>query len=68
METKDFNKILREKNKKYRDVFGYIPCITDYSCTREEYLSALDNAVAQNKELDKFLPKYSNDLDGNVEI
>lgn len=68
METKEFNQILREKNKKYRDVFGYIPCLTDYSCTRDEYLSALDNAVAEKKELDKILPKYSDDFDGNVEI
>lgn len=68
MEIKEFNQILREKNKKYRDIFGYISCITDYSCTREEYLNALDNAVAEKKELDKFLPKYSDDFDGNVEI
>ena len=53
----EFNKSLRELNKAYRDLFGYIPCISDYSCTREEYSNALKRAIDDKKEITEFLTK-----------
>lgn len=60
METKKFNSLLRMKNKKYLELFGYIPCITDYSCDREKYLEALDEAINTRTELKSILPIYDN--------
>jgi len=62
METKEFNTLLRVKNKKYLELFGYIPCITDYSCDRERYLEALDEAINTKKELKAILPIYNNNI------
>ena len=64
METKEFNTLLRVKNKKYLELFGYIPCITDYSCDRERYLEALDEAIRTKKELKTILSIYSNSIVG----
>ncbi|MBO5036023.1 MAG: hypothetical protein J6D42_02975 [Clostridia bacterium] len=66
METKEFNALLRVKNKKYLELFGYIPCITDYSCDREQYLRALDEAFKKHIELNQILPLYHN-TESNVE-
>lgn len=53
----EFNKSLRELNKAYRDLFGSIPCISDFSCTREEYSKALKQAINDKKEITEFLTK-----------
>lgn len=51
----NFNRLVRPLNIKYRDVFGHIPRITDYSCTREEYLDAMEKAIESKRQLSAFL-------------
>ena len=58
MTVKEFNEAIRADNKAYRDLFGYIPCIVDYSCTREEYMIALKETVLRKKEIKNLLPEY----------
>lgn len=55
MRNIDFNKSLRELNGRYKEIFGYIPCIKDYVCTREEYVKAMEKAVDTNKILSRYL-------------
>ena len=45
MDDKTFNQAKRPLNIAYRDVFHDIPCIQDYSCSREEYLSAMKKSI-----------------------
>lgn len=59
MTVKEFNEAIRADNKAYRELFGYIPCITDYSCSREEYIIALKEAILRKKEIKSLLPEYS---------
>lgn len=58
MENQEFNKLVRALNVKYRDIFGSIPCITDYSCTREEYLNAMQSAVEKRIPISSLLVEY----------
>lgn len=58
MENQEFNKLVRVLNVKYRDIFGSIPCITDYSCTRKEYLNALKSAVEKRIPISSLLVEY----------
>lgn len=62
-----FEEILPELNKKYFLIFGDIPCITDYSCTRGEFVHALEEAILERKEISNFLKGYQNPIKG-VEI
>ncbi|MCI6997026.1 MAG: hypothetical protein MR936_09605 [Eubacterium sp.] len=68
METLVFNKIVRSRNIQYKKLFNYIPCITEYTCTREEYIAALDMALKDNKELDYYLSKYVEPMSEDAEI
>lgn len=67
MKPKEFSDATREYNKLYRALFGYIPSIKDYSCTQEEYITALVNAVRDKKELHNYLTQYGNPLSPNSE-
>ena len=58
MENATFNKLVRPLNIQYRDIFGQIPRITDYSCTREEYILALKQAIEKIIPLDIILVPY----------
>lgn len=51
MKNAEFNMAVRSLNIKYRDKFGVIPRITDFSCTREEYLKAMEMAIKNGKPL-----------------
>ena len=55
MKQIEFNKNLAEWNGKYKELFGVIPCIWEYSCGREEYMCALQKAVRERKPLGEFL-------------
>ncbi len=57
MDNKEFNAKKRVLNKEYAAIFGTIPCMQDYSCTREEYLEALKTAIQNNCQIDKLLKK-----------
>lgn len=67
MKPKEFSDAIREYNKQYRELFGYIPSIKDYSCTQEAYINALAYAVRDKKELYNYLIKYGNPLSANSE-
>ena len=58
MDDKSFNEIIRALNKQYLELFEEIPCITDYSCTRDEYVSAMQKAILEKRELRVFLKEY----------
>lgn len=65
MDNQTFNKIKRELNKQYAEIFGEIPCIQNYSCTREEYIEALETAINGNLKIDKLLKPIGKVLDKN---
>lgn len=67
MKPKEFGDTTREYNKRYRALFGYIPSIRDYSCTQEEYIIALKEAVREKKELHSLLVPYGSPLSANTE-
>lgn len=56
MDNNTFNSKKRALNKAYFEIFGVIPCIQDFSCTREEYLEALNAAIKTKTEVEKLLP------------
>ena len=58
MDDKTFHARLRELNKQYFELFGEIPCISDYSCTRDEYIDAMKEAIQKRKKLSDYLKKY----------
>lgn len=41
MDNHSFNMQIRPLNIEYRKIFGEVPRITDYSCSREEYIAAM---------------------------
>ncbi len=55
MDNHSFNTCIRPLNIKYSKIFRRIPRITDYSCTREEYVEALKQAVEKKKPLNEIL-------------
>lgn len=57
MDNVTFNKQVRPLNIRYKDTFGHIPRITDYSCTREEYIEALKTSLESKKPLGSILIK-----------
>ena len=56
MDIYEFGKLCQPLNKKYKELFGYIPHQMDYSCTREEYIEALSLAISEQKEIFHYLP------------
>lgn len=55
MDNHSFNVQIRPLNVKYRNIFGEIPRITDYSCTRDEYITALESAIKDKHPLSDIL-------------
>lgn len=62
----EFNKSIRELNKQYRTLFGSIPCIQNFSCTRENYIAALRKAVEDKVKIETLLNKAMAPSDKNV--
>lgn len=62
MDIYEFGKRCQPLNKKYKALFGYIPCQMDYACTREEYIEALSLAISEQKEIFYFLTGLSKEL------
>ncbi len=58
MNEAEFNAEVRELNKKYLTLFNEIPCITDYSCSRDEFIKAMRLSVESGSSIDHFVPKY----------
>lgn len=63
MDNAMFNKLVRPLNIQYRDTFGHIPRIIDYSCTREEYLEAMKVSIESKKPLGDILTKRGHQFD-----
>lgn len=56
MDMYEFGKVCKPLNKRYKELFGYIPNQMDYPCTREEFVEALTLAIQEQKEIFHFLP------------
>ena len=41
----EFYKKLKEISRRYINDFGYLPNITDYNCSREEFITALEYSL-----------------------
>ena len=63
-----FNKSIRDLNKRYFEIFNTIPKIQDYSCSREEYVEALTKSVEERKEIETFLKYIKLPKDGKTII
>ena len=57
MNNIEFGKKCQPLNKKYFELFKYIPTPTDYVATREEYLVALQSSVDNRVEISTLLKK-----------
>lgn len=53
----EFEKKCHPYNRKYKELFGYVPGISEYSCRQDEYFSALLLAIETKQELTCFLKK-----------
>lgn len=58
-----FNKKKRQLNRAYFEVFGVVPCMQGFSCTREEYLNALNIAIDTKTTIEKLLPLTGDPMD-----
>lgn len=56
MDGTTFNKKKRQLNRTYFEVFGVVPCMQRFDCTREGYLEALNTAIKTKTEIEKLLP------------
>ena len=61
MDSIEFGKMCRPYNIQYRDLFGYVPCREDYSCSQEEFFEALLNSIETKKDINMFLIKRTFD-------
>lgn len=61
MDSIKFGKKCRPYNIQYRDLFGYVPCREDYSCSQEEFFEALLKSIETKKEINMFLIKKTYD-------
>ena len=61
MDSIEFGKKCRPFNIQYRDLFGYVPCREDYSCSQEEFLEALLRSIETKKDINMFLIKKTYD-------
>ena len=57
MNNVEFGKRCQPLNKRYFEIFKYIPTPTDYIATREEYIVALQTAVDNKVEISTILKK-----------
>lgn len=62
MNSVEFGKKCRPYNIKYKNIFGYVPCRNDYTCSQDEYFNALLKAIESKCELSTVLPKKNTDF------
>lgn len=55
MDDKIFKKSIRIFNIEYKKIFGYIPCIENFSCNQDEYRNALMKAIQEKKNFRNIL-------------
>ncbi len=58
-----FNKKKRQLNRAYFEVFGVVPCMQGFDCTREEYLNALNIAIDTQTTIENLLPLVGEPMD-----
>lgn len=58
MDDQQFYQTIRPLNKEYYNLFGCIPSIYDYSCSRFEFVQALENAINERKSIEYYLIEY----------
>ena len=61
------NKEITNLTEAYLELFGTIPCILNFKCTKEEYLEAMWNAVKDGKSLERILPPAQKPFKANAE-
>lgn len=66
MDELTFNKELRPLNKDYYELFGVVPCMQGFDCTREEYVNALKEALETNKKIELLLRTVGTPADENA--
>ena len=59
MDDRIFKNSIRTFNMEYKKIFGYIPCIENYSCTQDEYRDALIRSIQDKKEISEYLIVYT---------
>ena len=57
MNSVEFGKKCRPYNIQYKNIFGYVPCRSDYTCSQDEYFNALLKAIKTKCELSTIIPK-----------
>jgi len=65
MDNKTFAEHKRRLNPRYFQIFGEIPVMGNFSCTREEYILALEVAVKNKVKIETLLPKVDKPLNKN---
>lgn len=55
MDMIEFGMACKPLNREYKVLFGTIPTPSNYACTREEYYSALQKAIAEGKPITEYL-------------
>ena len=65
MDSIEFGKKCRPFNIQYRDLFGYVPCREDYSCSQEEFLEALFRKNPNRRRLQRNRRHYQQWLQGS---
>lgn len=60
-----FNTQKRKLNKEYLAIFDEVPCMQDYSCSREEYIAALQKAIETKQKIDAFLTPKGKPMNKN---
>ena len=66
MNSIEFGKKCKPYNKKYKEIFGYVPSRGDYRCGQEEYFQALLKAIETKTELSNLIPKAIFDDKSNI--
>ncbi|MCD8105087.1 MAG: hypothetical protein LUF35_08825 [Lachnospiraceae bacterium] len=57
MKNAEFNAECIKWNKEYKELFGVIPSIRDYACSREEFLDALRKSIETRSPVETYLIK-----------
>lgn len=67
MNDYEFGKLSRPYNKVYFEMFGTVPSVRDYACTREQFLDALKHAVTEKNMIESYLPHIGRAKDPEAE-
>ena len=68
MEDMIFNKEKRSLNKLYLEIFGIVPCMQDYNCSREQYIEAMKKSINTKIAIEKILPLAEEPIEKDVLI